>query len=103
MTPEGREIKRLQALAEAWRLLAPLERPEEVYRVVVETAKAATRAVSVLLFLYRPQEDALELVAAAGLSRGEVGLKLPRGEGISWAVLEKGKPLYLADVTQEPG
>ncbi|WP_243028035.1 HD domain-containing phosphohydrolase [Thermus albus] len=97
-----RELWRLQALAEAWRLLAPLERPEEVYRAVVETAKRATRAVSVLLFLHRPQEDVLELVAAQGLSQEKVGLKLSRSEGISWVVLEKGEPLYLADVTQEP-
>ncbi|ETN88855.1 HD domain-containing phosphohydrolase [Thermus sp. NMX2.A1] len=99
---EARELRRLQALAEAWRLLAPLERPEEVYRTMVETAKGATRAVSVLLFLYRPQEDALELVAAAGLSQDKVGLRLPRGKGVSWVVLEKGEPLYLADVTQDP-
>ncbi|RTG94298.1 phosphohydrolase [Thermus scotoductus] len=99
---EARELRRLQALAEAWRLLAPLERPEEVYRAVVETAKAATRAVSVLLFLHRPHEDVLELVAAQGLSQKKVGFRLRRGEGISWVVLEKGEPLYLADVTQDP-
>ncbi|MFN4070687.1 MAG: HD domain-containing phosphohydrolase [Thermus caldifontis] len=99
---EVRELRRLHALAEAWRLLAPLERPEEVYRAVVETAKKATQAVSVLLLLYRPQEGVLELVAAAGLGQDKVGLKLPRGKGISWAVLEKGGPLYLADVTREP-
>ncbi|WP_243030807.1 HD domain-containing phosphohydrolase [Thermus altitudinis] len=96
-----RELWRLQALAEAWRLLAPLERPEEVYRAVVETAKRATRAVSVLLFLHRPQEDVLELVAAAGLSQDKVGIRLPRGQGVSWAVLERGEPLYLADVTRD--
>ncbi|RTH21135.1 HD domain-containing phosphohydrolase [Thermus scotoductus] len=99
---EVRELGRLQALAEAWRLLAPLERPEEVYRAVVETAKAVTRAVSVLLFLHRPHEDVLELVAAQGLSQEKVGFRLRRGEGISWVVLEKGEPLYLADVTQDP-
>ncbi|MFN4072864.1 MAG: HD domain-containing phosphohydrolase [Thermus sp.] len=99
---EAQELRRLQVLAEAWRLLAPLERPEEVYRTVVETAKGATRAVSVLLFLHRPQEDVLELVAAAGLSQDKVGLRLPRGVGISWVVLERGEPLYLEDVTQEP-
>ncbi|AEV17216.1 Metal dependent phosphohydrolase [Thermus sp. CCB_US3_UF1] len=102
MTPEVLELRRLQALVQAWRLLAPLERPQAVYQAVVEAAKASTRAVSVLLFLYRPLEDALELVAAAGLSRDKVGLRLPRGRGISWAVLEGGEPVYLADVRQDP-
>ena len=102
MTPEVLELRRLEALVQAWRLLAPLERPEEVYRTVVETAKASTRAVSVLLFLYRPQEEALELVAAAGLNRDKVGLRLPRNQGISWEVLRRGEPVYLADVSRDP-
>lgn len=102
MIPQALELKRLQALAEAWRLLAPLERREEVYRKVVETVKANTRAVSVLLFLFRPEEDVLELVAAEGLSRNQIGFRLPRGQGLSWAVLEGGEPLFVPDVSKDP-
>ena len=96
------ELKRLEALVRAWRLLAPLDRREEVFRQVVQAAKAQTRAVSVLLFLYRPEEDALELVAAEGLSRERVGFRLPRGKGVSWVVLESGEPLFVPDVSQDP-
>ncbi|BDG15466.1 MULTISPECIES: HD domain-containing phosphohydrolase [Thermus] len=96
------ELKRLQALAEAWRLLAPLGRREAVFRQVVEAVKAQTRAVSALLFLYRPEEDVLELVAAEGLSRERVGFRLPRGKGVSWIVFESGEPLFIPDVSQDP-
>jgi hypothetical protein len=61
-------VKRLEALAQAFRLLSPLTTREEVYARTVQALKASTRAVSALLFLYRPETDELELVAAAGLS-----------------------------------
>lgn len=102
MTPEVLELRRLQALTEAWRLLAPLEHPEEVYQTVVKAAKRATRAVSVLFFLYRKEEGVLELVAAEGPSRRQVGVRLPPGKGISWKVLKQAEPLYVPDVSQEP-
>ncbi|WP_337844525.1 HD domain-containing phosphohydrolase [Thermus sp.] len=102
MSPEVLELKRLQTLVQAWRLLVPLKTAQEVYETAVETAKRETRATSVLLFLYRPEEDALELVAARGLSQDKVGFRLPRGQGISWEVLEKGEPLFLPDVSQDP-
>jgi putative nucleotidyltransferase with HDIG domain len=102
VTPEALELKRLEALAQAFRLLSPLTTREEVYARTVQALKASTRAASALLFLYRPERDELELVAAAGLSASRVGLRLKRGQGISWAVLEKGEPLFLPDVSQDP-
>jgi GAF domain-containing protein len=102
VTPEALELKRLETLAQAFRLLSPLTTREEVYARTVQALKASTRAASALLFLYRPERDELELVAAAGLSAPRVGLRLKRGRGISWAVLEKGEPLFLPDVSQDP-
>jgi putative nucleotidyltransferase with HDIG domain len=102
MGTEALELKRLEALAQAFRLLSPLTTREEVYARTVQALKASTRAVSALLFLYRPETDELELVAAAGLSAPRVGFRLKRGQGISWAVLEKGEPLFLPDVSQDP-
>jgi len=102
VTPEALELKRLEALAQAFRLLSPLTTREEVYARTVQALKASTRAASALLFLYRPETDELELVAAAGLSASRVGFRLKRGQGISWAVLEKGEPLFLPDVSQDP-
>ncbi|WP_093005199.1 HD domain-containing phosphohydrolase [Thermus arciformis] len=102
MIPVDLELRRLQALVQAWRLLAPLESLEAVCRKAVEVLKENTRAVSTLFFLHRPEGDYLELVAAAGLSQDKVGFRLPRGQGISWTVLESGEPLYVADVSQDP-
>jgi putative nucleotidyltransferase with HDIG domain len=102
VTPEALELKRLEALAQAFRLLSPLTTREEVYARTVQALKASTRAASALLFLYRPERDELELVAAAGLSAPRMGFRLKRGQGISWAVLEKGEPLFLPDVSQDP-
>lgn len=96
------ELKRLEALARAFRLLAPLECREEVYRKTVGVLKESTRAASALLFLYRPEEDVLELVAAAGLSAERVGFRLRRGQGVSWRVLEEGRTVFLTDVLAEP-
>ncbi|TBH17510.1 HD domain-containing phosphohydrolase [Thermus thermamylovorans] len=96
------ELGRLRALAQAWRLLAPLERPEEVYHQVVATAKAHTRAVSTLFFRYLPEEEALVLVAAEGMARDMVGFRLGRGRGVSWQVLQGREPLFLADASREP-
>lgn len=102
MSPEVLELKRLETLVQAWRLLAPLKTAQEVYETVVETAKRETRATSVLLFLRHPEEGVLELVAARGLSQDKVGFRLPRGQGIPWAVMEKGEPLFIPDVSQDP-
>jgi GAF domain-containing protein len=102
MGADALELKRLEALAQAFRLLSPLTTREEVYARTVQALKENTRAVSVLLWLYRPEEDQLELVAAAGLSPSKLGVRFSRGQGVSWEVLEKGEPLFLPDVSQDP-
>ncbi|WP_117237686.1 HD domain-containing phosphohydrolase [Thermus sediminis] len=99
---EALELKRLEALTQAFRLLSPLTHREEVYRKTVQFLKENTRAVSVLLWLYRREGDQLELVAAAGLSASRVGFRLPRGQGVSWEVLEKGEALFLPEVSRDP-
>jgi hypothetical protein len=43
-------LKRLEALAQAFRLLSPLTTREEVYARTVQALKASTRAASALLF-----------------------------------------------------
>jgi len=94
--PEALELRCLESLVRAWRLLAPLTEREAVYRKTVEAAKESTRAASALLFLHRPEEEALELVAAAGLPADKRGFRLPRGKGVSWRVLESGEPLLVS-------
>jgi diguanylate cyclase (GGDEF)-like protein/putative nucleotidyltransferase with HDIG domain len=50
-----------------------------------------------------PDEDANNLVAAAGigLSEGCVGEAVPRGEGISWWVMQNGIPQNIPDVDMD--
>jgi GAF domain-containing protein len=102
MVSRALELKRLEALAQAFRLLAPLDTGEAVYQKTVQVLKESTRAVSVLLLLYRPEGDYLELVAAAGLPASKVGFRLERGQGVSWEVLEKGEALFLPDISRDP-
>jgi hypothetical protein len=50
MGTEALELKRLEALAQVFRLLSPLTTREEVYARTVQALKASTRAASALLF-----------------------------------------------------
>ncbi len=44
----------------------------------------------------------LVVVASRGLPGGVVGLRLPKGTGISWWVMEHGLPQNISDVTKDP-
>lgn len=44
----------------------------------------------------------LVVVASRGLSGGVVGLRVPKGTGISWWVMEHGLPQNISDVTKDP-
>lgn len=44
----------------------------------------------------------LVIVASTGLSGGVVGLRVPKGTGISWWVMEHGLPQNISDVTKDP-
>ncbi len=97
--PEERTQERLQVFLDAWRTLAPLASPEALARVVVEKVKAEAGAVSVHFFVRKGEE--LVLLASLGPSPGP-GLRLKRGQGLSWAVVEEGRPLYIPNVLQDP-
>ncbi len=47
------------------------------------------------LYLYRPEDDRLELVVAVGPPTGPTGLFLKRGEGLSGQVLATGQPMVV--------
>ncbi|MVN85352.1 GAF domain-containing protein [Deinococcus sp. HMF7620] len=70
---------------------------QDVFQRCVQLALSITRASTSLVILYRPEQDELELVAAAGrLSEGAVGRRLKRGQGVSWRVVDSGQVLLLA-------
>jgi transcriptional regulator with GAF, ATPase, and Fis domain len=54
-------------------------------------------------FLYRPDLDALEWVAAIGFENPMIGSTLRRGEGLSGKVWETGMPLVVDDYHQWAG
>lgn len=45
--------------------------------------------------------DALVLVSAAGLRSDSAGLRIPRGRGLAWWVIEQNAPLYVPDMRSE--
>ncbi|MGQ9735948.1 MAG: HD domain-containing phosphohydrolase [Thermaceae bacterium] len=99
----SREWERLGLLGAIWDLLKNLDTPEALYREVVRIVRHYLQASTVLVSLYRPEEDVLEVVAGSGPGAAwAVGWRLRRGEGISWQVLEKGAPLYLPDARAAP-
>ncbi|PTA68125.1 GAF and HD-GYP domain-containing protein [Deinococcus arcticus] len=76
---------------------------QDVFQRCVELALSITRASSSLITLYRPEEDLLELVAAAGRhSEQALGRRLPRGQGLAWRVVDSGEPLLLERADSAP-
>ncbi len=63
----------------------------------------ASRAFTLLggtlgtVYLYRPEQDVLELSVAAGHNQPPTGIVLHRGEGLAGKVLETGEPLIVDD------
>ncbi len=103
---------RAQVLSQAWEVFQAVDSPQVLYRRVVEVTQHHLQAsrssfgeasTTVILALYRPEQDALEVVAGAGRRAAvALGRRLRRGEGVSWKVLDAGKPLYIPDVLSEP-
>ena len=46
--------------------------------------------------------DSLVLVGTAGLRRDSMGLRIPRGRGLNWVVIEQNAPLHVPDMRREP-
>lgn len=69
---------------------------EDVFNRCVALALQVTRGTTALIMLLRPDEDLLEVVAAAG-GRAEVALgrTLRRGEALGWRVVTSGQPLLI--------
>lgn len=97
------DLHRLETAAEVHALLRGAEDRETLYARALTALLERTRASTANLFLYRPEEDVLEVVASRGyLAEKALGRRLRRGEGVSWRILETGRPLYLPEVSKEP-
>lgn len=107
----AQDRERIQVLGQAWEVFRAVDSPKALYQKVVEVTQRRLSANTVILTLYRPHvltlyrphEDVLEVVAGAGRRAALAqGRRLSRGEGVSWKVLDAGKPLYIPDVLSEP-
>lgn len=99
---QERELARLQTLTHTSQRLTTAQTTEELLQRIVQEALEQTKTSTSLVTLYRPKEDVLEVVAAAGYAAElAVGLRRPRGQGLAWRVLEQGSTLYLPDVSNE--
>lgn len=89
------------ATATAERLFERASSAEEVYRATLQALLGHTSATRAEILLLRG--DSLEWVAAQGFrSRELVGTLIPRGQGVSWRVVNSGKPLYLPHANRDP-
>lgn len=95
---------RLTATATVQGVLRQCRTSREVYQTTVQAAQRRSGDTNVLLLLFEPESDTLELVAATGPdtqngARDESGelvvrIHLERGRGLAWRVLESGQPFY---------
>jgi signal transduction protein with GAF and PtsI domain len=71
-------------------------------RSIVGAAVALFEAEAASIALYRPNEDSLEFVIAAGpQGDGVVGLTIPSEEGIAGYVFTTGEPIAIADLARD--
>jgi len=100
---QQRELARLQSLTLASQRLTAAQTTEELLQLIVREALEQTKVSTSLVTLYRPRDDVLEVVAAAGhAAEKAAGIRRKRGEGLAWQVLERREPLYLPDASLQP-
>jgi putative nucleotidyltransferase with HDIG domain len=101
---QERELARLQTLTHTSQRLTAAQTTEELLQRIVQEALEQTRASTSLVTLYRPKDDVLEVVAAAGHAAEQAaGTRHARGEGLAWQVLGQGSYLYVPDASPETG
>ena len=103
---------RLTATASVQGVLRHCRTSREVYQTTVQAAQRRSGDTNVLLLLFEPESDTLELVAATGPDTrygerdesGEllVSVRLERGRGLSWRVLDSKRPFYTPDTSTFP-
>jgi PAS domain S-box-containing protein/putative nucleotidyltransferase with HDIG domain len=69
----------------------------QLLRLIVERAAALSGTEAGALYLYRPDQNELELVVSHNLGQDYTGLRLQAGEGLSGRVLLTGEPLAVED------
>lgn len=103
--PSGAGIALLRsvALRAETALLLESELQTKLLRSVVTTTVALFEAEAASIALYRPADDALEFVIAAGAQgQGVVGLSIPADQGIAGHAFTTGEPIAIAEPEHDP-
>ena len=69
----------------------------QLLRLIVERAAALIGTKGGALYMYRPQQDELELVVSLNLGKDYSGTRMKAGEGLSGRVILTGQPLAIED------
>jgi GAF domain-containing protein len=103
--PSGAGIALLRSVAlraeTAVRLESELQ--TTLLRSIVSATVALFEAEAASIALYRPDDDVLEFVIAAGAQgQGVVGLKIPAAQGIAGYAFTSGEPIAIAEPERDP-
>jgi PAS domain S-box-containing protein len=105
-SPQPRSAPSEAALAFLARLAneftAVLHLQELVDRVLESLREALGFDSCTIALLDDASPDVLAMVGAAGIRASFRGLTIPRGHGVTWAVMEAGTPLYVPDMDADP-
>ncbi len=103
VTSPERSEKALAFLARlAGEFTAVLHLQELVDRVLESLREALGFDSCTIALLDDVSPDILTMVGAAGIRAQFRGLTIPRGHGVTWAVMEAGTPLYVPDMDADP-
>ena len=100
---EGENRARLTAAASVQGVLRYCHSSSEVYQATVQAAQRGSNDTNVFLLLFNSETDTLELMAAI---RSEIPqdeqdegttVRLKRGQGLAWRVLDSGRPFFTPD------
>lgn len=76
---------------------------KQLLLTIVERTNHLLHGLGSEIYLYRPQSDDLEHVAASGAAKPFLGHVLRRGEGLGGKVLESGSPMTVSNYSKWPG
>jgi PAS domain S-box-containing protein len=90
---------RLTALHQVSSSIAAEMEPDTLYQTITSQVLPLFQGSTAALYLYKPEEQSLALIAGAGLERAAVRKALNRGEDLVGKVWESGTPLAISDYT----
>ena len=98
----SRRASYLEALTDTATTLRATTVPEEMYAIVLESVVRQLKAGGATLALLEADDKEVVTVAAVGVLRPVIDLRLPAGQGIGGTVVSEGKPFVTDDVRGDP-